>query len=131
MSLRELVSGRRAITSLPALSVARRGVSSVQLGDRKKSVHRAGSKALEVECDVAEAERAQIAADAIKELERKRTRKLSPSELDACELSVVSHAELGEAECVQCGLGSLHLRERLGSDRAAVLDARAEAGGGG
>src|SRR5262252_9091466 len=106
MELRSPCLRTEIVSSLPALSATRR-VCSGQVRDWKQCVHRAGPEALEVECDVAKAERVQLAADVIKQIQRERARQLIAGEFDAGEFAVMADAQLGESECVQrgfCGL---------------------------
>src|SRR6185312_16888315 len=90
-------------------------------------VHGAGAVALRVQRNVSEAEGPKGGGDAVKGVEGKSPGQVWASDLDPCQVAMVSHTDLREAERVQRLFGALYLAEVFGSHGAAVFDARGEA----
>ena len=75
--------------------------------DGQDVIHGAGAIALGVEGDVEEAERAERGGDAVEGFDGQGMRGIGAVDLDAGEVAVMAHADLGEAEGVQCCFGAL------------------------
>ena len=94
-------------------------------------VHAAGAVAFGVESDVEEAQRLDGGGNFFEDGESEGAGEVLAGDFDSSEVAVVPDADLGKAESVKGRFGLLDLREIFAGDRAAVLDARGEAGGGG
>ena len=100
-------------------------------GGGEDVVHAAGAVAFGVEGDVEEAQRLDGGSDFFEDGESEGAGEVVAGDFDSGEVAVVPDADLGEAECVKGRFGLLDLGEIFAGDRAAVLDARGEAGRGG
>ena len=100
-------------------------------GGWKDIVHAAGAVALGIEGYVEEAEGAEGGGDSIEGFERQGAGKLFAGDFNTGKFAVVAHTNLLKAKGMEGFFGLFDLREIFAGNRAAVLDARGETGGGG
>jgi hypothetical protein len=91
-------------------------------GGREDVVHAAGAVTFGIQGHIKEAERLDGGGDGLEGGKRERAGEVFGGNFDACKVSVVTHANLAEAEGVEGGFGLFDLGEIFAGDGAAILD---------